>query len=314
MVFLSIFFTYVVFCFYCCNVDGTKAMHCNVLVTGHFGNCTTREGELFNFADDLKNRVYSTNTSSLEGVNSKTCINSNKKICRKIFNIARIKRQSFSSKTLVHISDMLYRCCGVCAKYYLEDIVIDDLNDNISIIERFDVVYPVLGRFFIKKMYGFHFIPVLQIPSAFYITLGQSEREMATNMIISCLKMWPLFLICVLLSSIAGFVAWAAEAPSGNEDEFPKNFFFGMYEGFWWSFVSMTTVGYGDKVPKSVFGRIFSVIWILIGITIIAIFTASLTTEIMKARSPDTPDMNGKRVGVLKHRLHDAIMIAQHGG
>ena len=29
-----------------------------------------------------------------------------------------------------------------------------------------------------------------------------------------------------------------------NEEEFPRSFSKGAYEGFWWAFVSMTTVGY----------------------------------------------------------------------
>lgn len=28
-----------------------------------------------------------------------------------------------------------------------------------------------------------------------------------------------------------------------NSDEMPRNFFKGAYEGFWWSFITMTTVG-----------------------------------------------------------------------
>lgn len=29
-----------------------------------------------------------------------------------------------------------------------------------------------------------------------------------------------------------------------NTEEFPRSFLRGFFEGFWWSFVSMTTVGY----------------------------------------------------------------------
>ncbi|RMX42725.1 hypothetical protein pdam_00018966, partial [Pocillopora damicornis] len=63
-----------------------------------------------------------------------------------------------------------------------------------------------------------------------------------------------------------------------NEEEFPRSFTKGTYEGFWWAFVSMTTVGYGDKTPKFVLGRMFGVLWILLGLVVIAMFTATATS------------------------------------
>jgi hypothetical protein len=39
-------------------------------------------------------------------------------------------------------------------------------------------------------------------------------------------------------------------------------------------------VRYGDKTPKSVFGRVFGVIWILVGLIIIAMFTATATNAL----------------------------------
>lgn len=37
---------------------------------------------------------------------------------------------------------------------------------------------------------------------------------------------------------------------------------------------------YGDKTPKSVVGRIFSIIWIQLGLVIMAIFMAHITTAL----------------------------------
>ena len=76
----------------------------------------------------------------------------------------------------------------------------------------------------------------------------------------------------------------------------------------------MTTVGYGDKAPKHPISKAFSVIWILIGITIISIFTGALTNEITSAANPPDPDMHGKHVGVLQYRTFDASFVAHRGG
>ena len=37
---------------------------------------------------------------------------------------------------------------------------------------------------------------------------------------------------------------------------------------------------YGDKTPKFILGRVFGVLWILIGVVVIAIFTATATSAI----------------------------------
>ena len=276
----------------------------------NFDNCTSREAELADYANDEKNRVFSL-ISVEKNKSEEVCINES--LCRRVFKISRIRRQSFASKTLVHISDMLENCCGQCAKYYLTDIFTQLAHVNVSIMESSDIIYPVVGRSSLDELYGFYYIPVLEIPSAYYFTLAKSKREMAMDMVTGCLKMWPLLAICLLMSLIAGFIAWAMESPF-NTEEFPRAFHLGLFEGFWWSFVSMTTVGYGDKAPRSLLGRMFAVVWILIGITICSIYVASLTTEIMDSQTSLIANLHGKMVGGLKYRLHDASLVAQYGG
>ena len=55
---------------------------------------------------------------------------------------------------------------------------------------------------------------------------------------------------------IVGFLVWLAEKKV-NPSHFPKNPLRGIGSGFWFSAVTMTTVGYGDKVPVSFIGRVW---------------------------------------------------------
>ena len=288
-------------------VTAKKPSQCTFIVKTSFDNCGSRKAELKTFKDDEKNRIYNVSSSSQNNI-SKTCTN-----CRSLFNVARFRRHSFSSKTLVQISDMLHRCCGNCTKYYLTDIftAIDDTNR--TYLDKFDIIYPAHAESSLTLLHGFHFIPVYNIPSAYYFTIQKSDRKIALSMVYGCLNMWPLLAICILMSFIAGFIAWIMETWS-NKEEFPRPFLHGLLEGFWWSFVSMTTVGYGDKSPKSIPARIFAVFWILTGITICSIYVAALTTQIMEARSTEDPQLVGMKVGALRHRLHDSLIISQHGG
>ncbi len=49
-------------------------------------------------------------------------------------------------------------------------------------------------------------------------------------------------------------------------------------EGIWWAWVTITTVGYGDVVPKTPIGRAFAGIIIFLGIGLFAALTASFTS------------------------------------
>ena len=78
-----------------------------------------------------------------------------------------------------------------------------------------------------------------------------------------------------------------------------RAFFKGWFEGFWWSFISMTTVGYGDKTPRSVAGRLFSVLWISIGIIAYGLLTGIVYSEVNEVNSPPPPKIQDARVGCL---------------
>ncbi|KAJ7333696.1 hypothetical protein OS493_015779 [Desmophyllum pertusum] len=84
-----------------------------------------------------------------------------------------------------------------------------------------------------------------------------------------------------------------------KNEEFPMSFTRGSYEGFWWAFISMTTVGYGDKTPRSFFGRLFGVLWILLGLIVITMFTATVTSALTHSSSPEfTNALEGQNVAV----------------
>ena len=49
------------------------------------------------------------------------------------------------------------------------------------------------------------------------------------------------------------------------------------WEGIWWAWVTVTTVGYGDVVPDSNAGKLFGAILILLGIGLFSLLTASFS-------------------------------------
>jgi len=82
-----------------------------------------------------------------------------------------------------------------------------------------------------------------------------------------------------LMSLIVGMIVWSFEKRE-NKEMFGEGNVKGIGHGIWWAMVTMTTVGYGDKAPKTMGGRIFAIIWMIFSIVFIAGFTATITTQL----------------------------------
>ncbi len=82
----------------------------------------------------------------------------------------------------------------------------------------------------------------------------------------------------VFIILVFGILIWFFERKK-NKDEFHSGIK-GVWEGFWWSAVTMTTVGYGDKSPRTVGGRVISLIWMFTAVIIISGFTAGIASSL----------------------------------
>lgn len=63
----------------------------------------------------------------------------------------------------------------------------------------------------------------------------------------------------------------------------PKDFA-SIFHSMWWAIVTVTTVGYGDVVPVTIGGRIFTFFVLLVGIGTVAVPTGLLASALSKAR------------------------------
>lgn len=99
-----------------------------------------------------------------------------------------------------------------------------------------------------------------------------------------------------------GAVMWLIERKH-NAAQFPNEPMNGVASGFWWSAVTMTTVGYGDKAPVTLLGRAVAVVWMFAALILTAVFTAQLTSSLTIERISGpvrgVEDLNKARVGIL---------------
>ena len=105
-----------------------------------------------------------------------------------------------------------------------------------------------------------------------------------------------------LLIFIVGFLVWWLEKKK-NSRQFGGGLAKGIASGFWWSAVTMTTVGYGDKAPTTLAGRVIAVIWMFAAVITISTFTAaissSLTVQKLGSLISGPEDLPRVRVGTI---------------
>ncbi|WP_204137429.1 glycine betaine/L-proline ABC transporter substrate-binding protein ProX [Halomicronema sp. CCY15110] len=107
--------------------------------------------------------------------------------------------------------------------------------------------------------------------------------------------------ILVVILLIVAHILWWSERT--HNDEFPETYWHGIWEAFWWAAVTVTTVGYGDKVPQKPAGRVFGLLWMFSGYFVFAYFTASIATTFtvqeLQGVITGLEDLPGKRVATV---------------
>jgi voltage-gated potassium channel len=93
-----------------------------------------------------------------------------------------------------------------------------------------------------------------------------------------------LFICCVVIAGAT--VMLAVEHQKAGSDI--KNFF----DAIWWSLVTITTVGYGDLVPKTFWGRIIGIVFIFLGFTIFSTFTAFIASTFIDRKIKERKGLN----------------------
>ncbi len=88
-----------------------------------------------------------------------------------------------------------------------------------------------------------------------------------------------LVLLLILILFIVGLIVWLFERKK-NKEHFGDGISKGIGSSFWWAAVTLTTVGYGDRTPKTTGGRIVALIWMFAGLVMISGFTAAITTAL----------------------------------
>jgi len=145
--------------------------------------------------------------------------------------------------------------------------------------------------------------PFLRSGSAIAVPGGATEHSWLrfAGRLVS-LDLLPVIGLLILLSLTAGVIVWLFEARR-NPGMFGGGTVRGVGHGIWWAIVTLTTVGYGDKAPKTLGGRMVALTWMFASVILIAGFTAAITASFtvgeLRGKIRGLSDLPDVRVGSL---------------
>lgn len=145
-----------------------------------------------------------------------------------------------------------------------------------GIVDLLAIIPAYLGFIFIgaQNLLIIRALKLLRVFRIFKMGHFVTEGEVIVNALnASKTKIYVFISFIVLLSMILGSVLYIVEGGvNPNLDNIPK--------GIYWAIVTLTTVGYGDVVPITTFGKFVSTVVMLMGYGVIAIPTGIVTAEI----------------------------------
>ena len=74
-------------------------------------------------------------------------------------------------------------------------------------------------------------------------------------------------------------------------------------DGFWWSFVTATTVGYGDISPSTIPGRIIATVLMIVGIGLIGSLTSTITALFFQKHDQKAETSRDKLIKSIQEQL-----------
>jgi voltage-gated potassium channel len=145
------------------------------------------------------------------------------------------------------------------------------LVDLLSIIPTYvALLFPGANYWLVVRL-----LRVLRIFRVFKLVRYLTEANLLLrSMYAARRKVLVFFTVVLVICVIFGSLMFLVEGPDNGFTSIPRSIY--------WTIVTITTVGYGDITPQTVFGQIIATMAMLTGYSIIAIPTGIFTAEIAR--------------------------------
>ncbi|HEY1746015.1 MAG TPA: transporter substrate-binding domain-containing protein [Xanthobacteraceae bacterium] len=132
-------------------------------------------------------------------------------------------------------------------------------------------------------------------------------------------ELGPLLLATMVFLAGTGILMWWFErSPMRNPDKPDSHSSVtSWHDGVYWAVVTMTTVGYGDKTPKTHAGRAIAMVWMIGSLVLVSLLTTTLIARITVNRVEGAAvsharDLTGKRLAAVGGSSGAEYLDAQH--
>jgi len=150
------------------------------------------------------------------------------------------------------------------------------------------------------------------------IAVGAKQRRSGWSGLVEAVFSPTFFKIVagLFLAMLASAVGIYLFERNSNPEHFDHGWLRGIAAGMWWAAVTLTTVGYGDKVPKTLGGRTIGLVWMFAGLFIIAGFTAAVTSALtvtqLRARINGPSDLSRVKVATVEGSTSSIYLRTRH--
>jgi polar amino acid transport system substrate-binding protein len=128
---------------------------------------------------------------------------------------------------------------------------------------------------------------------------------------------FSLIAVALALPLLTGAVMWSFERRRRAAADSADSSVTSLLDGIYWAIVTMTTVGYGDKTPKTGAGRFIAVLWMMASLVVISLVSTILVSNMTVARLESGPlahdsDLAGKRLAAVASFSGAEYLDSQH--
>jgi polar amino acid transport system substrate-binding protein len=119
----------------------------------------------------------------------------------------------------------------------------------------------------------------------------------------------PLILVILVMLIVIGIAMWIVEQRDRSTAQGSESAVVNLRDGLYWAVVTMTTVGYGDKTPKTMPGRVVAMVWMISSLVLVSLLSTSLVSR-MTAERVDSRDLAAS----IDLRERNLAAVAQSSG